>query len=85
MFEVRPAVLSVAVVKMDRQVLDQREFESSRTMELAEYIKSHPFLSSKWSFCYGMRDGGVLREQGPNLIEKIWLEFWLEISLEFLL
>ena len=77
-FEVRPAVLSVAVVKMDRQVLDQREFESSRTMELAEYIKCHPFLSSKWSFCYGMRGVGALQEQGLNSIGylKLYIIFY---------
>ena len=62
-FEVRTAVLSVAVVKMDRQVLDQREFEASRTMEVAEYIKSHPLLSSKWSFCNGIRNGCKVLEQ----------------------
>ena len=53
--EVRPAVLRVTIVKMDREVLDQREFESSHTLEVAEYIKSHPFMSSRWSFCHGMR------------------------------
>ena len=55
--EVRPAVLRVTVVKMDREVLDQSEFESSHTLEVAEYIKSHPFMSSRWSFCHGMRSG----------------------------
>ena len=28
-------------------------------------------------------DGGQVLRQGPNLIEKIWLEFWLEKPLEF--
>ena len=62
-FEVRSGMLSVAVVKMDRPVLDQREFDSSQMMELAEYVKSHPFLNSKWYVCYGIRNGGALQEQ----------------------
>ena len=67
-FEVRPGTFSVALVKMDRQVLEQREFGSCQTVELAEYIKSHPFLNSKWSFCYGIRNNGALMEQGGNSI-----------------
>ena len=67
-FEARPGALSVAIVKMDRQVLEQRDFGTCQSAELAEYIKSHPFLNSKWSFCYGIRNNGALMEQGSNSI-----------------
>ena len=55
-FEVRPGELSVAIVKMDRQVIEQREFDSSNSMEVAEFVKSHPFVNSKWSFCHGISE-----------------------------
>ena len=55
-FEVRPGALSVAIVKMDRQVIEQREFDSSNGMEVAEFVKSHPFVNSKWSFCHGISE-----------------------------
>ena len=61
-FEVRLGVLSVTVVKMDRHVLDQREFDSSETMELAKFVKCQPLLNSKLAFCYGIRSCGVLQE-----------------------
>ena len=61
-FEVRLGVLSVTVVKMDRHVLDQREFDSSETMELAKFVKCQPLLNSKLAFCYGIRNCGVLQE-----------------------
>ena len=61
-FEVRPGELSVAIVKMDRQVVEQREFDSSNGMEVAEFVKSHPFVNSKWSFCHGISESAQLQE-----------------------
>ena len=69
-FEARPSVLSVTLIKVDREIHDRREFESNRTLEVAEYIKSHPFLTSKWSFCHGMRNGGMLQEQ--RSVDHLW-------------
>ena len=66
--EVRPTVMRVTVVKMDREVLDQRDFDSSGTMEVAEYIKGHPFMNSRWSFCHGMRSGELKPEKSEDSI-----------------
>ena len=49
------SVFKVYVIKMDRQVLEQREFPSSQTMELVEFVKGHAFINSQWSFCRGIR------------------------------
>ena len=38
-----------------RQVLEQRQFPSSQTMELVEFVKGHAFINSLWSFCRGIR------------------------------
>ena len=55
-FESHPGRLSVNVLKLDRQVVEQSEFGSSQTLELVEFLKCHPFLTSKWTYCRGFQD-----------------------------
>ena len=47
--------LHVAVLKMDRQVLEVKEFKLSQTLEVVEFLKSHPFLSSELIVCEGIK------------------------------
>ena len=45
--------LHAAVLKLDRQVVEAKEFRLSQTLELVEFLKSHPFLNSDLVACEG--------------------------------
>ena len=58
-FEARHGTLSVNLLKLDRQMVEQTDFGTSQTMELVEFLKSHPLLSSKWTHCRGIQDESI--------------------------
>ena len=58
-FEARHGTLSVNLLKLDRQMVEQTEFGTSQTMEVVEFLKSHPLLSSGWTHCRGIRDESI--------------------------
>ena len=43
--------LGVYIVKLDRQVVERKDFERDQTLEMVEYLKGHAFINSKWLFC----------------------------------
>ena len=47
--------VGVFILKMDRQVMDSREFSTSQTLEAVDFVKSHPFINAKWTMCSGPR------------------------------
>ena len=54
-FQASPGTLCVNLLKVDRQMAEQTEFGTPQTMELVEYLKCHPLLSSKWAYCRGIQ------------------------------
>ena len=65
-FVMQTGRICVAIFKMDREVLKQSEFDPSQAMEIVDFIKSHPFLNSKWSVCQGLRNKVMLEISGPE-------------------
>ena len=49
--------LHAAVLKMDRQVVEVKEFRLSQTLEVVEFLKTHPFLNSDFIVCEGTKKG----------------------------
>ena len=66
MFVTQTGRLSVAIFKLDREILEQSEFEPSQVMDVVEFVKSHPFLNTKWSVCKGFRNKVMLESSGPE-------------------
>ena len=52
--------LHAAVLKMDRQVVEVKEFRLSQTLEVVEFLKTHPFLNSDFIVCEGTKKGANL-------------------------
>ena len=48
-------LVAVYILKMDRQVVESREFRSSQTLEAVDFVKSHEFINTKWTLCRGFR------------------------------
>ena len=63
-FAMQSGRVCVAIFKMDREVLEQSEFDPSQTMDIAEFVKSHPFLNSKWSVCQGFGNRVLVERSG---------------------
>ena len=47
--------VGVYILKMDRQVVDCKEFMRSQTLEAVDFVKSHTFINTKWTMCLGAR------------------------------
>ena len=57
--------LHAAVLKLDRQVVEAKEFRLSQTLELVEFLKSHPFLNSDLIACEGSKAGSNIALPSP--------------------
>ena len=51
-----PGTLCVYIVKLDRRIVECKEFQDGQTLEMVEYIKSHTFINTKWALCPGASD-----------------------------
>ena len=47
--------VGVYILKMDRQVVECKEFRPSQTLEAVDFVKSHTFINTKWTLCSGAR------------------------------
>ena len=65
-FVTQTSRICVAIFKLDREILEQSEFDPSQIMDVVEFIKSHPFLSTKWSVCRGFKVKVMLESSGPE-------------------
>ena len=48
--------VSVYILKMDRRVVECKEFRHSETLEAVDFIKSHTFINTRWTLCPGASD-----------------------------
>ena len=48
-------MVGVYILKMDRQVVESKEFWPSQTLEAVDFVKSHAFINTKWKLCLGAR------------------------------
>ena len=55
MFWLPSGVISVYILKMDRQIIESKEFQPNQTLEAVEFVKSHAFINNKWRLCPGAR------------------------------
>ena len=47
-------ILLVTIYKAEKQALEKMEFGYHQIHEIVEYLKSHPFIMSKWTYCKGI-------------------------------
>ena len=55
MFWLPSGAISVYILKMDRQIMESKEFQPNQTLEAVEFVKSHAFINNKWRLCPGAR------------------------------
>ena len=60
--------IHVAVLKMDRQVVEVKEFQLSQTLEVVEFLKGHPFLTSELIVCEGIKKGSNLAPPSADFV-----------------
>ena len=46
--------LCAFVIKLERQVVEQRVFQPLQAIELVEFVTTHPMLNTEWDFCQGI-------------------------------
>ena len=47
--------VGVYILKMDRRLVECKEFRSGQTLEAVDFVKSHAFINTKWTLCPGAR------------------------------
>ena len=47
-------ILYVSINKVDKEVVEKRQFSYQQIQEIVDFLISHPFITCQWTFCKGI-------------------------------